>query len=652
MSKSSTTMAIAFVAVVALVSCSGDERGSTAAGRSDSSRPSTTRERRPLPKPVTVVSEPQGIGLADPAFTALPGAQAEYGRLGGSVYQVEMPDDWNGRLVLWMHGWEEFDSEASVSAPDLRAYLIARGDAWAASSYSTTGWSPRTNVDETAALWDRVARQYGRPSFTYVIGLSLGGAAGHIAAEVYPDRFDGVLALSGSAGATPGLRDSAAQFVAAAYLAGVTQAEYDATRDVNTLIEQRIRPALTDPELHDQFVELAVELSGGPRPFGREGFRIEEDTFWSRTALSVGAGVVPPHDQPYELGPTSSVSSADFNRDAIRLRTDPELLRAFTDRNEITGDLAVPLITMHTTGDGQVPISQALIVRQRAEASHRGGLLVQRVIRDPGHVGFNVLEWRAGFEALTGWVEHGTKPRGNDVMTGDFTHLRNTFEHLPRDGTPEALAVPGTEDTAVVRVRILVDGAPAESRFMGAYVTRDGLSSPCGLSSERGRIHMVSVAAHRTIDGCGAAGTKVLFWIAGDSGRLFAIEELPWPGGGTTVDYTARFSTADPNGVSTPTTGFVGEVIGPDGNYARPGTRVEARIGDTLCGVSSTRRTGSFSGYILTVVGPEAIAGCREGAPITFHALGATTLQTEPNALGDQTPLDLIFSGVGDHEAE
>jgi hypothetical protein len=236
-------------------------------------------------------------------------------------------------------------------------------------------------------------------------------------------------------------------------------------------------------------------------------------------------------------------------------------------------------------------------------------------------------------------------------MTGDFTHLRNTFERLPRDGTPEALAVPGAEDTAVVRVRILVDGAPAESRFMGAYVTRDGLSSPCGLSSERGRIHMVSVAAHRTIDGCGAAGTKVLFWIAGDSGRLFAIEELPWPGGGTTVDYTARFSTADPNGVSTPTTGFVGEVIGPDGNYARPGTRVEARIGDTLCGVSSTRRTGSFSGYILTVVGPEAIAGCREGAPITFHALGATTPQTEPNALGDQTPLDLIFSGAGDHEA-
>src|SRR5688500_5035902 len=63
---------------------------------------------RPLPAPIDVRQEPEGVTLADPAFTPLPGAQADYGRLGGSVYQVEMPDDWNGRLVLWMHGWEEF----------------------------------------------------------------------------------------------------------------------------------------------------------------------------------------------------------------------------------------------------------------------------------------------------------------------------------------------------------------------------------------------------------------------------------------------------------------------------------------------------------------------------------------------------------------
>ena len=47
---------------------------------------------RPLPPPVQVRPEPEGVALGDPAFQPLPGARAEFGRLGGSVYQVEVPD--------------------------------------------------------------------------------------------------------------------------------------------------------------------------------------------------------------------------------------------------------------------------------------------------------------------------------------------------------------------------------------------------------------------------------------------------------------------------------------------------------------------------------------------------------------------------------
>ena len=102
-----------------------------------------------------------------------------------------------------MHGFEDFGPEAGVSAPDLRAYLVAQGYAWGASSFSSTSWIPGRATDETAALWDHFASTYGRPQRTYVVGLSMGGAAGHIAAERHADRFDGVLALCGAAGATP-----------------------------------------------------------------------------------------------------------------------------------------------------------------------------------------------------------------------------------------------------------------------------------------------------------------------------------------------------------------------------------------------------------------------------------------------------------------
>jgi hypothetical protein len=58
---------------------------------------------------------------------------ADFGRLGGAVYRIEIPRR-NGRLVLFMHGFEEFGPEADVTAPDFRRYLIARGYAWGAPS--------------------------------------------------------------------------------------------------------------------------------------------------------------------------------------------------------------------------------------------------------------------------------------------------------------------------------------------------------------------------------------------------------------------------------------------------------------------------------------------------------------------------------------
>ena len=73
-----------------------------------------------LPPPVQVRPEPEGVGLDDPSFEALPGARADYGRLGGSVYEIEVPARWNGRLVLFMHGYGELAPSAGVSPPGIR----------------------------------------------------------------------------------------------------------------------------------------------------------------------------------------------------------------------------------------------------------------------------------------------------------------------------------------------------------------------------------------------------------------------------------------------------------------------------------------------------------------------------------------------------
>ena len=41
----------------------------------------------------------------DPAFEALPGAKAYFGAYDGGIYRIEIPDKWNGELMLSAHGY-------------------------------------------------------------------------------------------------------------------------------------------------------------------------------------------------------------------------------------------------------------------------------------------------------------------------------------------------------------------------------------------------------------------------------------------------------------------------------------------------------------------------------------------------------------------
>ena len=608
-------------------------------------RATPSAKKRPLPPPVHVRPDPEGVTLGDPAFQPLAGARADFGRLGGAVYQIEVPPRWNGRLVLYMHGFQDLGREAQVSAPDIRRFLIGQGFAWGASSFSSTSLIPGRAADETAALWDYFTKKYGRPTRTYVTGQSMGGAASHIAAERYANRFDGALALCGNAGNTPGLMGTADYFAAAAYVAGVTQAEFDASPDVGRLIRDRIRPALRDPAAHQRFESIVLDLTGGPRAFDREGFRVEEETSWRRTELAVAAHLAPNRDTTYRLGPLSTVSSAEFNRAAIRLPVDEALQRTFVAGNDVTGALRLPLLTLHATGDGQVPIEQARILRRRVDAAGKGGLLVQRVIRDTSHCGFTSTEWAAGLEAIVAWVERGVKPRGTNVLVDDLRRLDRTFELNPRSGTPEADAVPGARDRVVLRGRLTLDGAPFDATYLGAVVRRAGLITPCQatLPAVTNGAYEITVHGDVEANGCGGPGADILLWTFARDKQLYSREAMPWPGNGSTTNFDATFSTTAPRGSAPSTSQFAGEVFRRDGTQPPGGTRVEAYIGDTRCGVASTQRTGNYSGYKLDVVGPDSVPGCTLGATLTFHVNGRQAAETTVNNTPPRGSFDLTL---------
>jgi len=82
----------------------------------------------------------------------------------------------------------------------------------------------------------------------------------------------------------------------------------------------------------------------------------------------------------------------------------------------------------------------------------------------------------------------------------------------------------------------------------------------------------------------------VMRTIRSSSARLSSRETVAWPGNGHRAAFDATFSASAPQGAAPATAEFAGEVYRPDGRRLPPGTRIEAYVADTLCGVGLVRR--------------------------------------------------------------
>lgn len=591
---------------------------------------------KPIPPPVSISPEPQGVGLEDPAFSALPGTKVDFGRLGGAVYQVEVPDHWNGRLVLYMHGFQGLAPKASVTTPAIRQYLVRNGYAWGASSFSSTSLIPGRAADETAALWDYFVGKFGQPQRTYVMGHSMGGAGVEIAAERYGDRFDGALAMCGYAGQPAESQIVGDYFYAGAYVAGVTQAEFDST-NINNLINDRIRPALRDAAKEKEFEDILIGLTGGPRPFDREGIRGEDATNWLRTVFLVPTRISYNSDRTYALPPSSGVSSADFNANVVRVTPDNEKIAAFNDGNLTTGDLAMPMLTLHTTGDFQVPVDQEQTLARKVDAAGKGGLLVQRLVQAPGHCGFTDSEWERAFADLVDWVESGRRPAGENVLVDNLSRAGEQFTLAARYGSTLADNLPGAGRRITVGGTLTRDGQPMDDTFFWVEVRRDGLRQVCSFTGDavRDGRYTRAVASDTELAGCGGPGSDIVV-SAYVSGKLLSSPPVPWPTSGNTVTLDAAFSSAAAGSADGLTPVF-GAVYDAAGNRMPAGTKVEAYIGSTLCGVTSlpaaVMQFANPDSFNVLVVGPDANPGCTKDGAITFRVNGTTVAGNVTNDL-------------------
>jgi fermentation-respiration switch protein FrsA (DUF1100 family) len=366
------------------------------------------------------------------------------GVLNGSAYQVEVPPNWNGNLVMYAHGYAGEGLDLGVGAPSIRRYLIQNGYAWAASSYSKNNYDVRVGVEDTNALaleFTKIAAKNSRtlaaPSKIYITGHSMGG---HIAAAAIEDeayatannkvKYNGAVPMCGVLGDAELFNQFAAMQVTAQALAGLPNYPTEKWADIKDEVTSKLftRFPSVPTATGAKYLSVVQNITGGPRPMFDLGiafggsFPSAYGTFGSDGTVTgiLNKNILDTNAFTYIIDGDAAGSTA-LNKSVIKLTgaTDANRLRYDGLRwiPKINGEFKIPVVTIHTLGDLFVPFSMEQVYQKRTAAKGNSNWLVQRAIRGVSHCDFTVAEQVDAFDAMIKWERDGVKPGGDDVVT-------------------------------------------------------------------------------------------------------------------------------------------------------------------------------------------------------------------------------------------
>ena len=402
------------------------------------------------------------------------------GAIGGANYKISVPSNWNGTLVLYSHGYV-FVGQPLV-APDAgdpltEAALLQQGYALAGSSYSQNGWALQQAFHDQIALLDFFNTTCGQPTRTIAWGHSLGGIITAGLVQLNPNRFTAALPMCGVLAGGIGTWNQAldSSFAFNILLAGnklpivhippalVTSAFSQAEAilgGAQSTAQGRARTAL---------VAALADIPGwfnsaSPEPASNDFASQEQNqfswesqidfafAFFARAELEARAGGNPSWntDVNYrvqleksadrsEVAALYKQAGLDLNQDldalaaAPRIQADPGAVDYLNKYITFDGQLNMPVLTMHTTGDGLVvnedEQAYASVVRSAGDSS----LLRQVFVHRAGHCTFTPAETLTAFQTLihrldTGKWDDTTDP---DLMNQEAAALGSTLNVAP-----------------------------------------------------------------------------------------------------------------------------------------------------------------------------------------------------------------------------
>jgi pimeloyl-ACP methyl ester carboxylesterase len=389
------------------------------------------------------------------------GPQNLTGSIGAAAYEIDVPVAWNGTLFLWSHGYAApGGSNPAQAAPsgEARTWLLGHHYAIAGSSYSSTGWALEDAFKDQIALLDFFRAHVGKPKRVIAWGASLGGIITAGLVQLHPDRFAAAMplcgVLSGGIATWNSELDSAYAFRTLLAPQSALQLTHITNGEANLqLAEQVFNAAAATPQGQARLALVAaiIDLPGWFDPTQPEpgttdyAAQLSAQSQWEsrvdfafafryRTDVEQRAGGNPSWNAGVDYG---AILAASPNRDEVAalyaqaglsLQTDLSALNAgatikadpaaaaYLVRNiTFDGSLSIPMLTMHTTGDGLVIApnedSYARVVRGAGNQDNLRQVFVHRA----GHCTFSTAETIAALKVLLKRLDTG---RWDDAALG------------------------------------------------------------------------------------------------------------------------------------------------------------------------------------------------------------------------------------------
>ena len=406
-----------------------------------------------------------------------------------AAFMMEKPASWNGTLVLYSHGYAFGASPLrDVGDPVTGAWLLSNGYAMAGSSYARSGWALQQAFEDQIAVLDVFKDRFGAPQRTIAWGHSLGGMITAGLIQRNPGRFTAALPMCGVLAGGVGVwnqgldsefafktlqggafklvdftaADVGANFVAAYTAFNTAQGTADgrariALSSALADVPGWFDPTSPEPAATDYAAREINQLAWDNNPdlyfgfFGR--FELEQraggNVSWN---TGVDYRVQLAHStQRAEVKALYEAAGLDLEADLDKLNDAPRIsakasavdyLKTYIIYN---GDIDMPVLTLHTTGDGLVEVTDEQAYASVVRSAGDNSLLRQAFVHRAGHCTFSPAETITAFQTLVHRINTGHwQGTDSEALNSQATALGASFNIIFLGNPPNVTVFPVT----------------------------------------------------------------------------------------------------------------------------------------------------------------------------------------------------------------